>query len=155
MGGGVLKRHLYPDQQRHYQKKGGTINLLSYSNFINNRRSFLTNSVGIRNTKCKVNMAARNMLENVANAARSGIGNDAIIIFVIGYGGALKKQKINFCGYGSDELGENILKRLANVSDVDTYDKSQPSGKYVNPLTPSDLDPAFKSIMNAVLRISK
>jgi hypothetical protein len=133
----------------------GTINLLSYSNFINNRRSFLTNNVGIRNTKCNVNMAARNMLENVANVARSGIGNDAIIIFVIGYGGALHKQEINFCGYGSDELGENILKRLANVSDVDTYVNTQPSGKYVNPLTPKDLDPAFKSIMNAILRISK
>ena len=133
----------------------GTINLLSYSNIINNSRPLKSNNIGILNTKCNVNKTARNMLENIAHAARSGTGNDAIIIFVIGYGGALKTLEINFCGYGSDELGENILKRLANVSDVDTYDKSQPSGKYVNPLTPSDLDPAFKSIMNAVLRISK
>jgi len=133
----------------------GTISLLSYSNFINNKRTFSTNSVGIRNTRCNVNMAARNMLENVANAARSGTGNDAATIFVIGYGGALKTQEITFCGYGSDELGENILKRLANVSDVDTYDRTQPSGKYVNPLTPGELDSAFKTIMNAVLRISK
>ena len=127
----------------------GTVNLASY----NNMRSF--GSSPIPNTRCNVNMAARNMLENIANTARSGIGNDAITIHVIGFGDFLNGNEIKFCGYNSTENGANILKRVANSSDSDTLNTSQPSGLYIAVPTTTQLDAAFTKIANQILRLSK
>jgi Flp pilus assembly protein TadG len=123
----------------------GTVNLSSY----NNIRLF-----GYSNTRCNVNSAARNMLENVANAARSETGNP-IHIFTIGLGDALTTLEIQFCGYGSNETGANILKRLANIPGVDTYNQNQPEGVYAYAADATQLNGAFNQIVSALLRISK
>jgi len=122
-----------------------TVNLASYDSI---RPAFT-----YTNTRCNVNMAARNMLENVANAARSE-GNP-IHIFTIGLGADLTSLEINFCGYGSSELGENILKRLANIQGADTYNSSQPTGLYAYAADASQLQAAFNQIASSILRISK
>ena len=112
----------------------------------------------IRNNKCNVNKAARNMVENVANAARSGIGNDAITIYTLGLGFRLRTLEIppSMCSsYGNEEQGENILKRLANTTDSDTYNSSQPTGLYVFASDESQLSAAFQTIANRILRLSK
>ena len=75
------------------------------------------------NTWCNVNKAARNMVENVANAARGAAGNSAITIYSIGLGAMLNSNEVTTCAYGSSEYGANILKRLANTSDADTYQR--------------------------------
>lgn len=123
----------------------GNVNLASY----NNIRSFAYD-----NTRCNVNSAARNMLENVANAARSESANP-IHIFTIGLGNALTSLEIGFCGYGSNETGANILKRLANVPGVDTYNQNQPEGVYVHAKDATQLAAAFNQVVSAILRISK
>jgi Flp pilus assembly protein TadG len=131
----------------------GTIGLASF----NNRRTlqYEGSSGRIRNNKCNVNKAARNMVENVANMARSGVGNNAVTIYTLGLGERLNSNEITFCGYGVDEYGANILKRLANTSDSDTHNPSQPTGKYVFARDASQLDAAFQSIANQILRLSK
>ena len=126
------------------------VNLANYNTNI--RPSFSYSPVN----GCNANMAARNMLENVANSARSESGNNAITIFTIGFGINLTKIEIDHCStYGTSEYGENILKRLANVSGVDTYNSNQPTGMYVPAPTPNDLGPAFEAVANQILRISK
>lgn len=116
------------------------------------------NSGRIRNNKCNVNKAARNMVENVANAARSGIGNDAITIYTLGLGYRLRTLEIppSMCSsYGNEEQGENILKRLANTKDSDTYNSNQPAGLYVFASDETQLNAAFQTIANQILRLSK
>ena len=101
------------------------------------------------NTRCNVNKAARNMVENVANTSR--IQN--IQIYSIALGAAVNTQEIGFCGYGASEIGSSILKRLANTIDSDTYNNAQPTGSYFNAPTASDLDAAFSSIASLILRL--
>ena len=108
------------------------------------------------NTRCNVNMAARNMLENVANAARSEAV--PIHIFTIGLGDGmftLTNLEKNYCGYGSKELGTNILRRVANVQGVDTYNPKQPTGMYVFAGDSSQLNAAFNAVAGSILRLSK
>ena len=125
----------------------GQVNLASY----NNMRSLPVNAV---NTRCNVNMAARNMLENVANAARSESATP-IHIFTIGLGNAMTIPEITFCGYGNNELGANILQRLANVPTSDTYNRNQPTGVYAYAQDPTQLNAAFSQVATAILRLSK
>lgn len=123
-----------------------TVPLASYNNM---RPAF-----DLKNTRCNVNRAARNMLENVANQARSE-GNP-IQIFTIGLGASLTNLEIKFCSYdAAEESGENILKRLANVPGVDTYNASQPMGFYAYAADASELQSAFNKVASALLRISK
>ncbi len=109
----------------------------------------------ISNTRCNVNRAARNMVENMANLARSGSGTDAITVYSLGLGARLNSLEITFCGYGTNEHGTNILKRLANTSDADTHNTAQPTGLYVFAANAGDLDAAFQTIANQILRITK
>jgi hypothetical protein len=60
-----------------------------------------------------------------------------------------------WCGYGNEEWGENILKRIANTSDSDTHNSSQPTGMYVYAQNATDLDKAFQTIANQVLRLTR
>jgi Flp pilus assembly protein TadG len=132
----------------------GKINLASY----NNIRAFVPNSTPIVNTTCNANKAARNMVENVANAARSESGIP-IHIFTIGLGDYMNRLEIDQdkmdCGYGSNEIGSNILKRLANVPGVDTHNPSQPEGVYAYAPDSTQLNAAFDAIAKAILRLSK
>jgi hypothetical protein len=129
----------------------GTVPLTSY----NNKRilSPLPGNAG-SNTRCNVNKAARNMVENVANMARSE-SYGRIHVYTLGLGTRLNTLEVTFCGYGIDEYGTNILKRLANTLDSDTYNSNQPSGLYVWARTDDELDDAFREIAAHILRLVK
>jgi Flp pilus assembly protein TadG len=129
----------------------GTVNLRSDLN--PPTRTFIPSGTPIQNTKCNVNRAARSMLENVAHAARSE--SDPIRIFTIGLGYWLTTQEVQGCGYDSRESGENILRRMANVEGVDTYNKSQHSGMYIYAKDATQLNAAFQRVANQILRLSK
>jgi Flp pilus assembly protein TadG len=103
------------------------------------------------NTRCNVNKAARNMVENVANTARG----QKIKIYSIALGAAVNSQEITFCGYGANDSGSSILKRLANDAQSDTYDPTQPSGLYVWASNASDLDDAFSKVGSDILRLTR
>lgn len=129
-----------------------TVPLASYRS----QRTFTMSGGNIVNTRCNVNKAARNMVENVANNIRSGSGTNAATIHTLGLGGALNDLEITFCGYlSSEERGANILKRLANTADSDTHNSAQPTGIYAYAADASQLDSAFQAIANQILRLSK
>lgn len=139
----------------------GTVNLRS--DLIPPTRILDTIGTTITNTKCNVNRAARNMLENVANAARGespttpGQGKP-ILIYAIGLGDDLTKQEVQplgTCGYGNSEFGQNILLRLANTPNADTYNKNQPSGLYAYAADGSQLNAAFQQVANQILRLTQ
>jgi Flp pilus assembly protein TadG len=127
----------------------GTVNLASF-----NAARTLSGSPAT-NSWCNVNKAARNMVENVANAARGGAGNSALTIYSIGLGDMLNQNEVTTCAYGTSEYGANILKRLANTSDSDTYQSTQATGTYVYAANASQLNSAFQKIKSIILRISK
>jgi Flp pilus assembly protein TadG len=127
----------------------GTVNLASF----NGARILSGNPA--TNTWCNVNKAARNMMENVANAARGGAGNAAITIYSIGLGDMLNENEVTTCAYGSSEYGANLLKRLANTADSDRYQSSQPTGTYVYAANASQLNAAFQRIRSIILRLSR
>jgi Flp pilus assembly protein TadG len=121
------------------------------------------------NTRCNVNKAARNMVELVANTARSWVEsntNQPIAIYTLGLGNALNTLEITFCGYGSNENGANIMKRLANTTDSDTLQSAavppgtapQPNGLYCYAditANPGALDSCFSAIASDILRLAK
>jgi Flp pilus assembly protein TadG len=134
----------------------GTVNL--QSDLIPQTRILTTNGSSIVNSQCNVNRAARSMLENVANAARSE-SPTPIRIFTIGLGLNLSPTNPEItngsCGYGANESGDNILRRLANVQGVDTYNSSQLSGVYVWAQNNTQLNDAFQKVASQILRLSK
>ena len=101
--------------------------------------------------KCHVNRGARNMAENIANTARS----ESITVFTVGLGERLSTLERADCGYDSREHGENIMRRIANVRGVDTYNPNQPTGIYAYAKDSSQLDAAFNKVARATLRLSK
>ena len=123
----------------------GNIPLASF----NGKRTLSGNPV--TNTLCNVNKAARNMLENVANTARS----QGIKIYSIGLGSNINQLEISMCAYGSSEYGSNIMNRIANTKLADTYNSVQPTGMYVWAADESQLSDAFSSIASEILRLSK
>ncbi len=108
-----------------------------------------------QNTRCNVNRAARNMVERLANTARS----QDIRVYTIGLGNALNTLETSFsggnCGYTlANERGSTILKRLANASDSDSPNSSQPQGLYCFAATESDLNRCFSTIASEILRLT-
>jgi len=117
-------------------------------------------------TRCNVNRAARNMVENIANSAR---GQD-IRIYTIGLGSSLQDPRdptarscptleepsfYSLCGYTcARERGFNILKRLANTADADTLNTAQPQGLYCFARNSSELGRCFSSIASEILRLT-
>jgi Flp pilus assembly protein TadG len=120
-----------------------------------------TSGGSITNTRCNVNKAAHNMMENIANMARSE-KNKPINILTIGLGDGLLNQECknadkttNGCGYGDND-GEIILRRIANVPDKNPYyNSSQPAGLFAFAANPADLQNAFQQVANWILRLSK
>ena len=123
----------------------GNIPLAGY----NNRRTL--SGSPYTNTQCNANKAARNMLENVANTAR----DQAIKVYAIGLGARVNSLEVNYCAYGSEEYGSNILQRVANASGVDSYNAAQPSGLYIWAENEGELSDAFATIASEILRLSK
>lgn len=101
------------------------------------------------NTRCNVNRAARNMVENIANSARG----QEVRVYTIGLGDALNNLEITFCGYGTNERGANILRRLANSADSDRLNDAQPKGLYCYAATASELERCFSTIASEILRL--
>lgn len=133
----------------------GSVDLASYNPAITATRSFSYNKGNILNTRCNVNMAARNMLENIAYAARTE-NPRAIRVYTIGLGNSLTDLEINFCGYNRNrESGVNILQRLANVPGVDTYNANEPTGAFALATDGQQLNDAFMQIASSILRLTK
>ena len=114
-------------------------------------RRTLSGGSPIPNSQCNVNRAARSTLENLANRAR---GQD-IIVYTIGLGPILNSIEVGGCGYTTaNEAGSVILRRLANVSGVDTFDPAQKEGRYCFAANASELDACFNSIASEILRLA-
>ncbi|MDO9366057.1 MAG: VWA domain-containing protein [Methylotenera sp.] len=125
----------------------GGVPLASY----NNVRT-LTGSP-ITNTRCNVNKAARNMVENIANTSRG----QSIYVHSASLGSAVNNPETSFSGGCStnSEVGSTILKRLANSTDSTTYNAAQPTGIYVSAATIAQCDEAFSKIASEILRLTK
>jgi hypothetical protein len=123
----------------------------------NNQRTLTTSGSAYQNSRCNVNKAARNMVENVANTARD---ND-IHVYTLGLGSRLNDLEITFCSYGPEEFGANILRRLANANGrdgkpvADTLDEEQPSGLYTFAANADELEAAFNQIASDILRLTR
>jgi hypothetical protein len=96
------------------------------------------------------NNAARNVVEEIANAARSDNGDYPIRIFTIGMG-----DLVRYLLGTMPEMPEDILKRVANDKTSQDYNSAQAEGKYYFALTETDVAPAFESIQNEIIRLSK
>ena len=130
----------------------GTVSVKSF----NAVRELLPVANSFDEQRCNVDRAARNMAENVADAARgeSGLQGYPITIHTIGRGSKLSQLEVACPSYGNNEKGENIMRRLANVNGVDTYNANQPSGMYVA-AEPETFDAAFRKVAASVLRLSR
>ena len=97
-----------------------------------------------------INNAARNVLEIVADQARSDGGDYPIRIFTIGMGYLVRDMLGTM-----PEMPEDILKRVANDKTSSDYNNSQLEGKYYFAQTEQEVAPAFESIQNEIIRLSK
>ncbi len=128
----------------------------------NNARAFISWPA---NNRCNVNIAARNMSENVANTIRG----EGIFVYTLGLGAELNQLEPQFtgnnnnCGYaagnGTTEFGARILQRLANTPDPGdpkvAQDTAQPVGMYAYAADASQLDSAFNAIASEILRLTR
>jgi len=97
-----------------------------------------------------INNAARNLVEIIANAARSDAGDYRIRIYTIGMGQLVPLQ------LGTRmETSESILKRMANDASSPDFNNAQLEGKYYYAQTAADVGPAFQQLQNQILRLSK
>jgi Flp pilus assembly protein TadG len=99
-----------------------------------------------------INNAARNLVEIVADAARSDNGDYKIRIYTIGMG-----QMVPLKLGTRRETAESILRRMANDPDKLNLDhnSAQLDGQYYYATTAADVAPAFESIQNQILRLTK
>jgi Flp pilus assembly protein TadG len=98
-----------------------------------------------------INNAARNLVEIIANEARSDDdGQYPIRIFTIGMG-----ELVRYSLGTMPEKPEDILKRIANDKTSPDYNEDQLEGKYYYARTPADVGPAFQQLQSQILRLSK
>jgi len=98
-----------------------------------------------------INNAARNLVEIISDAARSDVGGDyQIRIYTIGMGYMVRDQLGTV-----PEMGEDILKRMANDKTSPDFNSAQLEGKYYYAQTAADVSAAFQGIQNQILRLSK
>jgi len=97
-----------------------------------------------------INNAARNLVEIVANAARSDAGDYRIRIYTIGMG-----QLVRLDLGTRMETSESVLKRMANDSTSPDFNGAQLEGKYYYAQTAADVGPAFQALQNQILRLTK
>jgi Flp pilus assembly protein TadG len=97
-----------------------------------------------------INNAARNLVEIIADAARTDNGDYRIRIYTIGMGQMVRLQ------LGTrPETPESILKRIANDRTSPDFNPDQLEGKYFYAQTADDVAPAFEGIQNQILRLTK
>jgi hypothetical protein len=97
-----------------------------------------------------LNNAARNLVEIVADAARSDNGDYRIRIYTIGMG-----QLVRLDLGTRPETSESILKRIANDATSPDFNAAQLEGKYFYAQTAAEVAPAFEGIQNQILRLTK
>jgi hypothetical protein len=96
------------------------------------------------------NNAARNVLEIIANAARSDNGDYRIRIYTIGMG-----ELVRYMLGTIPEMPEDILKRVANTRSSLDFNSDQLEGKYYYARTADDVGPAFQQLQNDIIRLTK
>jgi Flp pilus assembly protein TadG len=98
-----------------------------------------------------INNSARNLVEIVSDAARTDTGGDyPIRIYTIGMGYMVRDLLGTV-----PEMGEDILKRMANDKTSPDFNSAQLEGKYFYAQTAADVGAAFQGIQNQILRLSK
>ena len=98
-----------------------------------------------------INNAARNLVEIIADEARSDDdGQYPIRIYTIGMG-----ELVRYNLGTMPEKPEDILKRIANDKTSPDYNDDQLEGKYYYARTPADVGPAFQQLQSQILRLSK
>jgi Flp pilus assembly protein TadG len=98
-----------------------------------------------------INNSARNVLEEIGNAARNDAGGDyQIRIFTIGMSYLVRDMLGTM-----PEMPEDILKRVANDITSPDYNSNQLQGAYYYAPTAVDVAPAYESIQNEIIRLSK
>jgi Flp pilus assembly protein TadG len=95
--------------------------------------------------------AATNLVEIVANAARSDASGDyPIRIYAIGMG-----QLVRHLLGSRPESSESVLMRVANDRRSPDFDTAQREGKYYYAETEADVGPAFQALQSQIVRLSK
>ena len=156
---------LPPTSFHSYHRSGGiptTFPLVSNTLMVDGApqttRRPLRNTVGAtgapyRTTIFNINNAARNLLEQIAQAARTDASGDyPIRIYTIGMGELVTLQ------LGTrPETSENMLKRIANDKTSPDYvaPPTQLEGKYYFAATADDVGPAFAALQNQIIRLTK
>jgi hypothetical protein len=98
-----------------------------------------------------VRNAATNLVEIVANAARSDADGDyPIRIYAIGMG-----QLVRHLLGSRPESSESVLMRIANDKRSPDYNSAQTEGKYYYAETEADVGPAFQALQSQIVRLSK
>lgn len=98
-----------------------------------------------------INNAARNLVEIIADAARSDTAGDyRIRIYTIGMG-ELVRYRLGTLR----EKSEDILMRIANDDRSPDYNAGQLEGKYYFAASEGDVGAAFQSLQNEIIRLSK
>jgi hypothetical protein len=98
-----------------------------------------------------INNAARNLVEIIADAARSDTGGDyPVRIYAIGMG-----ELVRYDLGSIPETSESILKRVANDRTSPDFKSTQLEGKYYFAATAADVGPAFQQLQNQIIRLSK
>lgn len=97
-----------------------------------------------------INNAARNLLEIIATEARSDDGDYPIRIFTIGMG-----ELVRYLLGTMPEQPEEILMRVANDIRSPDFDSNQLEGKYYYAETEADVGPAFQSLQNQIIRLTR
>jgi Flp pilus assembly protein TadG len=97
-----------------------------------------------------INNAARNVLEIIANQARSDNGDYPIRIFTIGMGYLVRDMLGTM-----PEMPEDILKRISNDPTSPDFNSAQLVGHYYFAQTEEDVAPAYEGIQNEIIRLSK
>jgi Flp pilus assembly protein TadG len=142
-----------PSQSTHIPGSGsGTItrNFLIYDASLPSQRAMI-GTVPFPDHVQNANNAARNIMEGVANAIRADTsGRSRIHIFTLGLGNLLNQ------GTGSNaETGASMLMRVANDPASPDYQSSQPEGAYFYAGSTAQLDAAFTSIRDRIIRLSQ
>ena len=97
------------------------------------------------------NNAARNLVEIIADAARSDNSGDyRLRIYTIGMG-----ELLRYWVGTMPEQPEDILMRVANDIDSIDYNPGQIEGKYYYAATAADVGPAFQELQNQIIRLTR
>jgi hypothetical protein len=98
-----------------------------------------------------INNAARNLVEIIANAARSDEDGDyRVRIYTIGMG-----ELVRYNLGTMPEKPEDILKRVANDERSPDFNDDQLEGKYFYAAGAGDVHVAFQQLQNEIIRLSK